>query len=148
MIWQSEISAVALFVKIDPSSVADSISQRAAKFCVIPELFVMPTPLMVNVKMGLTVMVNALAPEVNTMPLTSVSPRAKRSLCWRDPKVACPFGRWDGRRPISGGVPESLVTVRFQVALPAKAVLAAEKQQRPEDRWQWNTALRGAGVKE
>ena len=41
------------------------------KFWVIPELFVMPTPLMVNEKKGL-VIVNALAPGLNTMPLTSV----------------------------------------------------------------------------
>ena len=41
------------------------------KFWVIPELFVMPTPLMVNEKKGL-VIVNALAPGLNTMPLTTV----------------------------------------------------------------------------
>src|SRR5713101_5412561 len=47
-------------------------STAATKFCMIPELFVMPTPLMVNVNVGLTVIVNALAPELNTMPSTSV----------------------------------------------------------------------------
>src|SRR6187399_1182212 len=36
-----------------------------------PELFVMPAPLMVNAKKRL-VIVNALAPGLNTMPLTSV----------------------------------------------------------------------------
>jgi hypothetical protein len=39
---------------------------------VIPELFAIPAPLTVNVKGGLAVIVNALAPELNTMPFTSV----------------------------------------------------------------------------
>lgn len=45
------------------------------KFCRIPELFVMPTPLMVNEsneEIGPAVIVNALAPALNTIPLTSV----------------------------------------------------------------------------
>src|SRR5262249_4741453 len=45
------------------------------KIWVIPELFVMPTPLMVKSKKGLEI-VNALAPGLNTMPLTSVGPSA------------------------------------------------------------------------
>jgi hypothetical protein len=45
------------------------------KFCVVPELFVIPTPLIVSVNngMGLTVMVYGfVAAAVNVMPLTSV----------------------------------------------------------------------------
>ena len=48
-------------------------SRSNTKFWMIPELFVMPTPLMVNVgKTTGLVIVNALAPGLNTMPLTSV----------------------------------------------------------------------------
>src|SRR4030095_11709663 len=53
-----------------------------AKFCTIPELFVMPTPLMI--KFGSSVeIVNALAPGLNTMLLTSISPNCAR------PAVGC-----------------------------------------------------------
>ncbi len=57
-----------------------------AKFCVIPELFVMLPPLMVNVKKGVpsppTLIVNALAPELNVMEsmVTSAERDRKRIL--------------------------------------------------------------------
>ena len=42
------------------------------KCCVIPELFVVPLPLIVSVRLGLIVIVNALAPGLNKMVSTSV----------------------------------------------------------------------------
>src|ERR1700719_65565 len=44
----------------------------STKFCVIPELFVMPAPWTVRAKLGATVIVNALAPELNVIPATVV----------------------------------------------------------------------------
>jgi len=64
---------------------------------VTPELFVMPTPLMVNVKPGLAVMVKGLrrAFESNTIPLTSVFSEIERSVVLDKSKKAVsdgPFG--------------------------------------------------------
>jgi len=64
----------------------------AIKFCVIPELFVMPTPLMVNVKVGLAVIVNALPPALNTMPLTSVLAERETPVIVEDAKKAVSDG--------------------------------------------------------
>ena len=50
-----------------------------AKFCTIPELFVMPTPLMVKFGIAFEI-VNALAPGLNTMPLTSIVASAMETL--------------------------------------------------------------------
>src|SRR4051794_32447067 len=66
-----ELPAVALPTKeIVPRMKA---TLAVTKFCVIPELLVMPAPPMVNVKAGFAVMVNALAPALKTMPSTMVS---------------------------------------------------------------------------
>src|SRR5436190_65448 len=48
------------------------ISEIVTKFCASPELFPIPAPLMVNVNVEATVIVNALAPGLNAMPFTSV----------------------------------------------------------------------------
>src|SRR5205809_863375 len=109
-----------------PSAVA------ATKFCRMPELFVMPTPLIVRKMSGLVnlksefVIVNALAPGLNTMPLTSVllGPDTKTPVVLEDANVAVS----DGPLGMVAGV--QLVAVfqspspglRFQVALPANAV--------------------------
>jgi len=55
-------------------------SNSKAKFCTIPELFVMPAPLMVNVGevSGKFSIVNELAPGWNTIPLTSASRKMSR----------------------------------------------------------------------
>jgi hypothetical protein len=47
------------------------LPSAATKFCTIPELFVIPV-LMVNMNVGLAVIVNALAPELNVMLSTVV----------------------------------------------------------------------------
>src|SRR5438552_1979593 len=138
--------AVALFVNcITAASVSNS---PATKFCTIPELFVMPTPLMVrnssksaNVA---TLIVNALASALKTMPLTSKgvanwSP-TRTAVALETSKVAVspgPLGTVAGVQlaaspqhadvgnPGQSGPPPGF---RFQVALPANAVLAAESQ--------------------
>src|SRR5262249_9074435 len=53
----------------------------SSKFCTTPELFVLPLPLMfiVGWAVKLVEMVNALAPGLNTMPLSSIS-NAKMSM--------------------------------------------------------------------
>jgi hypothetical protein len=65
------LPAIALLVK-DIVPEFPELSAAVTKFCVTPELLVMPTPLMVSVSVGLAVMVKALPPELNTMPFTSV----------------------------------------------------------------------------
>ena len=93
-----------------------------------PELFVMPTPLMVNEKKGL-VIVNALAPGLNTMPLTSVVPEMTGRLILEVANVAVFV------EPL-GGPPAVQLAALFQsvlagpanqVALPAK-LLAVERR--------------------
>jgi hypothetical protein len=57
------LTTVALLLKcISP------LPSAVTKFCVFPELLVMPVPLRFNV--GATVIVNALAPELNMIPST------------------------------------------------------------------------------
>src|SRR5216683_895655 len=58
-------SAVALFMNC-------IVPPAATKFWVVPELFVIPTPLRVNRNVGPAVIVKALAPALNVMPFTSV----------------------------------------------------------------------------
>ena len=50
----------------------EKVALEVTKFCVIPELFVMPVPLIVNVSPVFTVMVNALAPELKMISATCV----------------------------------------------------------------------------
>src|SRR5438067_10071445 len=106
------------------------LPELGAKFCTIPELFVMPTPLMVNVgaPSGKSI-VNALALGLNTMPLTSISVVTKTSVWLERTNVAVsagPLGTVLGVQLLA--VFQSLVTgLAFQVALPAKLLLAVER---------------------
>jgi hypothetical protein len=52
----------------------------------------MPSPLMVSINPGMTVIVNRLAPELNTMLLTSVSPRIEGMRVFETSKVAMSSG--------------------------------------------------------
>ena len=101
------------------------------KFWVIPELFVMPTPLMVNEKKGL-VIVNALAPGLNTMPLTSVVAEMTGRLILEVANVAVSAG------PLGGPLATQLAAV-FQSVLagaclpggaPGEAAARCCKQER------------------
>lgn len=92
-----------------------------------PELFAVPAPLTVNVNVGPAVIVNALAPGLNTMPFTSVLAEMETPLVLEDANVAVsngPLGMVGGvqfaawfQSPVAGLV--------FQVALPANKVLLA-----------------------
>src|SRR6266566_8908307 len=90
LVKRVQLPAVALPVKnISPKLLP---ATAAIKFCVIPELFVMPTPLRVNVNVGLAVIVNALPPALNTMPLTSVLAERETPVIVEDAKVAVSDG--------------------------------------------------------
>ena len=102
------------------------------KCCTIPELFVMPTPLMVisGTPAGLLAIVNALAPGLNTMPLTSTLNAMSMLVRLEDPNVAVSPGAL-------GMVPctqlfavnhSALAAFAFQVALPAKLLLVVESR--------------------
>ena len=71
-----EVPAVALFVNRIRPLILPHPQTAVTKFCATPELFVMPAPLRLNMDPSmddaLAVIVNALAPALNTMPLTSV----------------------------------------------------------------------------
>jgi len=105
-----------------------------AKFCTIPELFVMPAPLMVNVGEvpGVFAIVNALAPELNTMPLSSVVNEMKGRVRLEDANVAVSAG------PLGTVAGVQLVVVNqsveaglaFQLALPATLLLAVARSVR------------------
>ena len=80
----------------------------------------MPTPLMVNVNAGLAVIVNALAPELNTMPLTSVFDEMETPVILEDANVAVSAGPLGGPPAVQfAGVFQSPVAgLASQVALP------------------------------
>ena len=93
----------------------------------IPELLVIPAPLMVNLVAGSTVTVNGLAPGLNTMPLTSVSAEmdtAVIKVIVEDANVAVsadPLGTTspDQLEPVFQS-PVKKEGVAIQVPLPAK----------------------------
>ena len=106
------------------------ISAVVTKFCVTPELFAVPAPLTVNVNVGPTVIVNALAPALNTMPFTSVLAERETPVVLDKANVAVSDG------PLGGPPAVQLIAVFqspelgffFQVALPAKVLLAVESR--------------------
>ena len=117
-----KLPAVALFMKmISPGP--------AVKFCTIPELLVMPLPLIVTVGAWL-MSVNGLAPVLNTIPFTSVSAEKNTFFVPENANVAvsaAPFG-------IVAGVQFAAVFhvpepgFAFQVALPAKLRFAVKSR--------------------
>ena len=101
------------------------------KFWVIPELFVMPTPLMVNEKKGL-VIVNALAPGLNTMPLTSVVAEMTGRLILEVANVAVsagPIGRAIGH-PVGRAVPVRIGRSCLPGGAPGEAAARCCKKER------------------
>jgi hypothetical protein len=96
----------------------------------MPELFVIPMPVTANIFAGLpeTVIVNAVAPGLKKMPLTSVSSDTETLVELETPNVAVstgPFGTVTGVQFV-GVFQIPLPGSRFQVALAAEDVLAAE----------------------
>jgi len=81
-----EVPAVALLVK---TICWGKLKLRVAtKFCVVPELLVMPTPLIVSAKKGLAVIVKLLAPEAKVIPSTSVFADIEILVVFERPKLA------------------------------------------------------------
>jgi hypothetical protein len=112
---------------------------------VIPELFVIPVPLMVNVNVGVAVIVNALAPALNTMPFASVLPAVETPVVLEKPNVAVsddPLGTVAGAQLLA--VFQSPVAgLANHVALPAKLLLAVESRSGRRCRWcfSWGFSL-------
>ena len=80
-----KLPAIALPVKTilpDPAALA------LTKFCVTPELFVIPKPLMVKTNAGLVVIVKLLAPGLNTIVFTSVLAEREMSVQFEMANVA------------------------------------------------------------
>jgi len=116
-------AAVDLFENTIVPGLFPKVSATVMKVWLTPELFVMPTPLMVNVKPGLAVMVKGLrrAFESNTIPLTSVLAEIERSVVLDKSKKAvsdAPLGTVAGLQfVLVFQSPER--GLRFHVALPA-----------------------------
>src|SRR2546430_2869730 len=91
------------------------------KFCAIPELFVIPVPLMVKRGEAVSVIVNALAPASNTMAFTSVLAETEMAVVFETAKVAvsdAPFVTLAGVQ-FAAVFQSPLTGLRFHVALPA-----------------------------
>jgi len=93
--------------------------------------FVMPTPLIVNVTVGVVVMVNPLAPALNTVRLTSVLAEVETPVVLETPNIAvsaAPLGTVAGVQLIA--VFQSPLTgLARHFALPPKAVAAAKSKK-------------------
>jgi len=100
------------------------------KFCMIPELFVMPTPLIVKKPVGVAVIVNALPPALNTIPLTCVLAERETPVLLEVAKVAVSADPLGGPPAVQlPAVFQSPVAgLAFHVALPAKLLLAVENR--------------------
>src|SRR2546430_12549302 len=98
----------------------------------MPELLVMPVPLMVNVKVGLAVIVNALAPELNTMTFTSVLADRETAVVLEVAKKAMSDGPLGGPPAVQfvAGVQSPVAGLANHVALPAKPALAVATTSR------------------
>src|SRR6266581_5842886 len=118
------LPAVALLLN---SSIPERAPEKLTKFCVIPELFVIPTPLMVHGKR--VVILNGLAPALKTMPLTSV-PTTKTPVILEVANVAVSMGPLGGPPAVqlAGLFQSPSAGLAFQVALPAKLLLAVESR--------------------
>ena len=89
----------------------------------IPELFVIPAPLIVREFVGVELTTKPLAPELKTIPLTSLAVESETLVMLETPKVAVslgPSGTLFGVQ-LRAVFQSPLVGLRFQVALPAKA---------------------------
>jgi hypothetical protein len=115
-----------------PADAALRKSILPTTFCVIPELLVMPTPLMVSLNVGVAVMVNALAPALNTMPFTSVLAERETPVVFETANVAVsgwPLGTVGGVQ-FAAVFQSPEVGFAFHVALPAKVLLVIESRSR------------------
>ena len=93
-------------------------------------MFVMPTPLRVSANVGLAVIVNALAPGLNTTPFTSVAAEMETPVIVEVANVAVSADPLGGPPAVQlPAVFQSPVAgLAFHVALPAKLLLAVESR--------------------
>ena len=114
-----EVPAVALLLK---TICWGKLKLRVAtKFCVVPELFVMPTPLMVSAKKGLAVIVKLLAPGAKVIPSTIVFAEIEMAVVFETANVAVsadPLGTVAGVQFVAVFQSPEL-GLRSHVALPA-----------------------------
>jgi len=124
MVKKVPLPAVALFLKNNLIALA-APEGAATKFCVVPELFVMPVPLSVSEKLGLAVIVKLLAPGEKVMPSTVVFAEIEMAVVFEVAKVAVsadPLGAVAGVQFIAVfQSPEP--GLRSHVALPARTEL-------------------------
>jgi len=117
-----DVPAVALLVK---TICWGKLKLRVAtKFCVVPELFVMPTPLIVSAKKGLAVIVKLLAPGAKVIPSTVVFAEIEMAVVFETANVAVsadPLGTVAGVQ-FAAVFQSPEPGLRSQVALPAKEV--------------------------
>lgn len=90
---------------------------------------------MVKAKAGLAEMVNALAPELNTMLLSSTAAEKERPVMLERANVAISVGPLGTVAGVQfAAVPQSPVTgSRFQVALPARTVVRETRRQQQKE---------------
>jgi hypothetical protein len=106
------------------------ISAVVTRFWVVPELFAIPTPPTVNINVGPTVIVNALAPALNTIRFTAVLAERETPVVFEAANVAVS----DGPLGMVGGIQfaawfqSPVAGLFFQVPLSAKVLLALESR--------------------
>ena len=125
MVKKVPLPAVALFLKNNLIALADPPEGAATKFCIVPESFVMPTPLRVSVKPGLAVIVKLLAPGAKVMPSTVVFAEIEMAVVFEVAKVAVsadPLGAVAGVQFVAVFQSPEL-GLRSHVALPARTEL-------------------------
>ena len=123
------LPAVALFVNVSLNTLP--IPGAAIKFCVTPELFVMPTPLMLSAKSELAVIVKLLAPGAKVIPSTVVFAEIEMAVVFETANVAVsadPLGTVAGVQFVAVfQSPEP--GLRSHIALPARANPAKQKRK-------------------
>jgi hypothetical protein len=87
MVKKVPLPAVALFLKNNLIALA-APEGAATKFCVVPELLVMPVPLSVSEKLGLAVIVKLLAPGEKVIPSTIVFAEMETAVVFERAKIA------------------------------------------------------------
>src|SRR5437868_6847325 len=120
MIKKVPLPAVALFLKNNLIALG-ATEGAATKFCVVPELFEMPTPLRVSVKPEPTVIVKLLAPGAKVIPSTIVFSELETVVVFERPNVAVsaePFGTVAGVQ-LAGVFQSPEPGLRSHWALPA-----------------------------
>jgi hypothetical protein len=126
------LPAVAWFLKVMPVlKPFPDTSEFATNFCVNPELFVIPTPLIVSAFSGVDVIEYAFAPGLKVISFTSTSAERERVLFPEAAKLAVsvgPFGTVAGVQLVAV-FQSPLVGLRFQVALPANECAAIKHKK-------------------